>query len=414
MQNKMQQCSRCLYTSLHPLGITFNDEGVCSGCQIHEEKDSLDWDGRLQALKKIIKPYQRGKKQYDCIIPVTGGNDSHFIVHVVKNILKLEPLLVTYNKYFNTPLGIRNLANLRIKFDCDLLTQNINPQIVKKITKHTLRKYGSLYWPCLAGQTVFPVQTAIRYKIPLIIWGAHQGLEQVGMFSHLHEAEMTRRYRKDHDLFGVEAEDLITDFSTLTEGDIWQYRYPDDADLHLEGVRGIYLGNYIRWDPKAQHESMIKQFDYKSSKFHRTFDAYDHVDCYNFMDLHDHIKFLKNGYSKVTDHACREIRHKRLSRQHALKLVKKFENKKLKFVKQFCEWLHIDQVGLNFILNQHRNRLIWDEVEPNIYKKKKLNFSNQGKVNLVEKEHSLKFLQNSSIDMSSDTKYITIGKGYPL
>ena len=414
MQNKIQQCSRCLYTSLHPLGITFNDGGVCSGCQIHEEKDSLDWDGRLQALKKIIKPYQRGKKQYDCIIPVTGGNDSHFIVHVVKNILKLEPLLVTYNKYFNTPLGIRNLANLRIKFDCDLLTQNINPQIVKKITKHTLRKYGSLYWPCLAGQTVFPVQTAIRYKIPLIIWGAHQGLEQVGMFSHLHEAEMTRRYRKDHDLFGVEAEDLITDFSTLTEGDIWQYRYPDDADLHLEGVRGIYLGNYIRWDPKAQHESMIKQFDYKSSKFHRTFDAYDHVDCYNFMDLHDHIKFLKNGYSKVTDHACREIRHKRLSRQHALKLVKKFENKKLKFVKQFCEWLHIDQVGLNFILNQHRNRLIWDEVEPNIYKKKKLNFSNQGKVNLVEKEHSLKFLQNSSIDMSSDTKYITIGKGYPL
>jgi len=414
MQNKMQQCSRCLYTSLHPLGITFNDEGVCSGCQIHEEKDSLNWDERFQALKKIIKPYQREKKQYDCIIPVTGGNDSHFIVHVVKNILKLEPLLVTYNKYFNTPLGIRNLANLRIKFDCDLLTQNINPQVVKKITKHTLRKYGSLYWPCLAGQTVFPVQTAIRYKIPLIIWGAHQGIEQVGMFSHLHEVEMTRRYRKDHDLFGVEAEDLITDFSTLTEGDIWQYRYPDDADIHLEGVRGIYLGNYIRWDPKAQHESMIKKFDYKSSKFHRTFDTYDHVDCYNFMDLHDHIKFLKNGYSKVTDHACREIRHKRLSRQHALKLVKKFENKKLKFVKQFCEWLRIDQVGLHFILNQHRNRLIWHEVEPNIYKKKKLNFSSQGTINLVGKERSLKFLSNSKIDMSSDTKYITIGKGHPL
>jgi len=414
MKNEIQQCSKCLYTSLHPLGITFNNEGVCSGCQIHEEKDSLDWDDRFQALKKIIKPYQKGKKQYDCIVPVTGANDSHYIVHVVKNILKLEPLLVTYNKYFNTPLGIRNLANLRIKFDCDLLTQNINPHLVKKITKHTLRKYGSFYWPCLAGQTVFPVQTAIRYKIPLIIWGAHQGIEQVGMFSHLHEVEMTRRYRKDHDLFGVEAEDLITDFSTLTEGDIWQYRYPDDGDLHLEGVRGIYLGNYIRWDPKAQHEAMIKEFNYKSSKFHRTFDTYDHVDCYNFMDLHDHIKFLKNGYSKVTDHACREIRHKRLSRKNALKLVKKFENKKLQFVNQFCEWINIDKIGLDFILNQHRNRLIWDEVEPNIYKKKKLNLLTKSKLNHIEKEHALEFLQNSSMNMSSDTKYITIGKGYPL
>ena len=42
---------------------------------------------------------------------------------------------------------------------------------------------------------------AINYKIPLIIWGAHQGLEQVGMFSHTHEVEMTRRYGHDHDLF---------------------------------------------------------------------------------------------------------------------------------------------------------------------------------------------------------------------
>ncbi len=51
-----------------------------------------------------------------------------------------------------------------------------------------------MYWLILAGQTV------VRYKVPLIIWGAHQALEQVGMFSHEHEVEMSRRYRKDHDL----------------------------------------------------------------------------------------------------------------------------------------------------------------------------------------------------------------------
>ena len=235
----LQFCKRCLYTTAHPLGLTIDDEGICSGCRIHEEKDNLDWDLRWEKLVKIVEPYKhKNNDYYDCIVPVTGANDSYFIVDIVKNKLNLNPLLVTYNKYFNTELGIRNLANLRIRFDCDILIQNVNPISVKNIIRSTFRTFGSIYWPCLAGQTVFPVQTAVSHEIPLIIWGAHQGLEQVGMFSHTHEVEMTRRYRKDHDIMGFEADDLISIFDVLTEGDVWQYRYPDDAKLNAVGVKG--------------------------------------------------------------------------------------------------------------------------------------------------------------------------------
>ena len=258
MENRIT-CKRCLYPVTHPLGLTLDEDGICSGCRIHEEKDLLDWDERWNKLEALVKPYRsKSGKNYDCIVPVTGANDSYFIVHLVKERLGLNPLLVTYNKYFNTPLGIKNLANLRIRFDCDILIQNVNPRSVKNITKSTLRRFGSIYWPCIAGQTVFPVQTAVRYEVPLIIWGAHQGLEQVGMFSHEHEVEMTRRYRQDHDLQGYEADDLLSVFDTLREEDIWQYRYPEDSQLKKVGVRGIYLGNYVRWDPKLQHEEMIK------------------------------------------------------------------------------------------------------------------------------------------------------------
>ena len=165
----IQICKRCLYSSAHPLGLTFKD-GLCSGCQVHEEKDSLDWEARWNKLEDLIEPYRdiKGAK-YDCIIPVTGSQDSYYIVHLVKEKLGLNPLLVSYNKYFNTPLGIRNLANLRIRFNCDILYQNINPNSVKKIVRTTLRKFGSIYWPILAGHTVFPVQTAVRYNIPLIM-----------------------------------------------------------------------------------------------------------------------------------------------------------------------------------------------------------------------------------------------------
>ena len=131
----LQTCNRCLYTSAHPLGLTFDEEGICSGCRIHEEKDRLDWQSRWRKLEDLVSPYKSiSGKTYDCIVPVTGANDSYFIVHVVKERLQLNPLLVTYNKYFNTPLGIRNLANLRIRFNCDILSQNVNPMSVKKIT----------------------------------------------------------------------------------------------------------------------------------------------------------------------------------------------------------------------------------------------------------------------------------------
>ena len=80
-----------------------DDEGICSGCRIHEEKDSLDWANRWQRLEELVKPYRsRDTSNYDCIVPVSGAGDSFFIVHLVKERLGLKPLLVTYNRYYNT------------------------------------------------------------------------------------------------------------------------------------------------------------------------------------------------------------------------------------------------------------------------------------------------------------------------
>lgn len=410
IMKKIENCKSCLYDTSHPLGLVIDDDGICSGCRIHQEKNILDWKYRWQLLEKLVKKYRcKNKKNYDCIIPVSGGMDSYFIVHLVKIKLGLNPLLVTYNKYWNTPLGIRNLANLRIKFNCDLLTQNVNPHSVKKIVKTSLRSFGSIYWHCIAGQTVFPVQTAVRKKIPLIIWGAHQGMEQVGMFSHEHEVEMTRRYRKDHDLMGFEADDLLSNFDVLSERDIWQYRYPEDQELNSVGVRGIYLNNYVRWDPKSQHELMIAKYGYETTKFNRTFDCYDFVDCYNYMNLHDLLKYYKTGISKVTDHATREIRHGRLSKKEALSLENFHQKFKPGYIDMFCDWLGINPRSLQYILDLHRNKDIWQlDNDRNWVFKKKLNLNKESNI-----KASLKFKVNSSFSRGIDDGYITIGKGYP-
>jgi N-acetyl sugar amidotransferase len=397
----VQTCKRCLYNTNHPLGLVLDAEGICSGCRVHEEKDSLDWAERWQRLEELVKPYRsRDSRNYDCIVPVSGAGDSFFIVHLVKERLGLKPLLVTYNRYYNTPLGIRNMAQLRRRFDCDILIQSVNPRSVKKIIRTTLRELGSYHWPVLAGQSVFPVQTAVSHGVPLIIWGAHQGLEQVGMFSHLHEVEMTRRYRKDHDLMGFEADDHLSVFDLLTEADIWQYRYPDETALEQVGVRGLYLGNFVRWDPLAQHHQMVKQAGYCSAVMPRTFDVYDHVDDWHYMGIHDLIKHKKHGYSRVLDQACREIRHNRLSRVRAITLVKQYQEQAPQYEDLLFEWLGLDLSAKEFLLGIHS-----------------LNSPSENSFEVRDSSNNdpllLDFLPNSSLSRNGTRAHVTIGKGYP-
>ena len=415
----MKFCKCCLYPENHPLNIIFDENGICSGCRVHEEKDILDWTSRGYKLQEILNQYKnQSSNNYDCIIPVSGARDSYFIVHIIKNVYGMNPLLVTYNKQYNTDTGVRNLANLRRHFDCDIMTLTVNPETVKKITRATIRKMGSIYWHCIAGQTVYPVQVAVKFKIPLIIWGAHQGVDQVGMFSHENEVEMTRKYRKEHDLMGFEAEDLISEFDNINEQDIVQYKYPDDKEIERIGVRGIYLNNYIRWDSKTQHEEMIKLYDYETSIQNRTFDTYNDVDCFNYSDVHDYIKYIKHGYGKVTDHVSREIRLRRMTRGEGIDMAMKYINNKPVNLNLFLKWIGITENSFHFLIDQHRNRKIWQRNEnwnwelksdffiEHIIDEKSINT----KLELIER--NTEFILTKA-KKSSDKKnsYILIGKG---
>ena len=358
----MKYCNRCLYPANHPYGMVFDAEGVCMGCRVHEEKDSLDWDGRFQALKKIVHQngMSMGRKGFDCIIPVTGGGDSYFIVHTVKNVLGMIPLLVNYNSHYNTKVGIRNLANLATVFDCDLVTSTLSPDLLQKITRHTLQKFGSIYWQALAGYLTFPVQVAVRFRIPLVIWGVQPWSEQTGMFSHLDESEMTERIRKEHGLMGMSAEDLIDITAGISRSDVQPFVYPYDNELEAIGVRGIYLSNYIRWDSKRQHEQMIDVYGYESATQQRTFNTYEDVHCFHSAGVHDYIKYLKYGYSKVTDHASREIRLKRMTREEGIAEVLKYTERKPVDLPLFLEWAGVTEQAFFNAVSNRRDPRIWE------------------------------------------------------
>lgn len=413
----MQYCTRCLYPSNHPYGLIFDEFGVCSGCRVHEEKDSLDWDERFKILKQIIYENKKNKnsKSFDCIVPVYGGGDSYFIVHVVKNILELNPLLVHYNSEFNTKVGIRNLANLATVFDCDMVSSTLSPSLLKRITIASLNKYGNMYWQVLAGKLTFPVQVAVKYKIPLIIWGVHPWSDQNGMYQHINEVEMTERCRKEHGLSGISAEDLVGE-ENLTRTDMQSFVYPYDNEIEAVGVRGLYLSNYLRWDSKKQHEKMIDLYGYETSLQQRTFNTYEDVHCFHSAGIHDYMKYLKLGYGKITDHASREIRLKRMTREEGIKYVNNLKQIEPEDINIFLNWLEMPKNEFYNYFFEKRDNRIWQKNNKGQWKLKYdiNNFKSHfiDRVRLPKIEECKFLLTDKAEPYQKDDNYLLMGRNY--
>ena len=351
----MKTCKRCLYPENHALGIIFDSDGVCSGCRIHDEKDIIDWAVKEEELNTLLHHYKsKRNKYYDCLIPVCGNSDSFFVVDQIKNKFGLNPLLVTYNSHFSTKIGVRNLARLVTKLDCDHIMLTVSPDIVKKVTIIAMHKIGDIYWHYLAGSQTFPVQVATKFQIPLIVWGVNGWLDQVGMFSHNDNVEMTKKVRKEHGLRGLDAFELLSDSNELGSKDIQPFTYPSDQQLEKSRVRGIYLGNYLRWDAKKQSEDMISKYGYETLLQERTFNSYESIFCWNNAGLHDYIKYKKFGYGKVVDHAARDIRLGHLSQDEAAALINKYDHIiPVKSLELFLEWIGLTDNEFWHILSPH-------------------------------------------------------------
>lgn len=119
-----RSCTRCLFDDSTP-GVSFDASGLCNYCVLHDEMDRQYPTGsegarRLQEMVDTIKHSGRGKK-YDCIIGVSGGCDSSYLVHKMVE-LGLRPLAVHFDNTWNSPIATANIYSVLDKLDVDLET----------------------------------------------------------------------------------------------------------------------------------------------------------------------------------------------------------------------------------------------------------------------------------------------------
>ncbi len=366
------ECRKCLYNKKHPFGLSLTNN-ICSGCVTHEEKYTLNWSERKNNLEDIFKKYRSKGSKYDCVVPVIGDAEDFYTLSIVLEF-GLSPLVVCVNDYFKNDIGWHNFHQLITCFDVDSITFNPEINVYKDLVRTSLRKNDHILLPFLQLHTSYPVHIAYERKIPLVIWGQNQAIEQVGKFSHLDSCEMSRWNRKQHDLFETEIKDLIGNGAQVSERALNYYEYPSPQKLSQRGTRGLYLSNYMPWDPLKQNDS-VKEYGFLPESSAYTFDIYERSGSSVYYQIHDLLKYKRVGYRKITDHLSREIRHKRINRSNALQLQKKFAKRKVN-IEPFLKWLGATKSGIEWLM-KHKFNDVHDLISFDKQNYKKINITKE-------------------------------------
>lgn len=326
MTMTMTYCKRCVMPSTKP-DLHIDAEGICNACRSYEKRPKVDWSVRQKELDVILNQYRSKDGSYwDCIIPVSGGKDSTFqVIKMLEN--KMTPLCVVASTCNLSEIGRKNIENIK-SLGVDLIEFSPNPLVRKKLNRIGLKQVGDISWPEHVGIFTIPVQVAVNYKIPLIIWGENSQNEYGGPAAASDSKVLNRRWLEEFGgLLGLRVTDIIDMDENITERDLIPYRYPTDQALSEVGVTGLFLGHYLKWD--GYSNALLAQangFTAHPTAVEGSTVSYENLDNL-FHGVHDYFKFLKFGFGRATDQACLHVRRDRMTRDEALAIVKERDGK---------------------------------------------------------------------------------------
>ncbi len=339
----MKYCIQCLQPDTRP-NIKFSSDGVCPACTYASSLKGVDWDVRKKELKDICAFGNAHQSWgYDCVIGVSGGKDSTRQALFVKNVLKMNPLLVccSYPPDQVSERGTGNVANL-IEHGFNTVVVAPAPQTWKKNMRHSFLKYGN--WAKSTELALFASvpRVAIAAQVPLIFWGENPALTlgELGVQSLGYDGNQTKWMNT---LAGGDPSWLCVD--GVTPKDVLCFHYPSDEDMAKAQLRIVYLGYF--WDVWSRLDNgtlaALNGLDIRNDHPQDIGDilGVDSLDE-DWVAVNQMIKYRKFGFGKTTEIVSEEIRLGRMTRSQAIELVKKYDGQCAdKFIHEFCAYLEI-------------------------------------------------------------------------
>ena len=355
----MKYCKTCLQVDTRP-GIKFDDLGVCPSCNYFESLKTVDWGERRKELDGIVAfGKANADSGYDCIIGVSGGKDSTRQAFFVKDVLKMNPLLVSlgYPPDQITQRGVDNVSNM-INHGFDCITINPSPVVWKKLMKKGFFEHTN--WAKSTELALFSSvpRLAIAYQIPLIWWGENAAL-QLGDLNVMGKSGSDgNNLRKMNTLGGGDITWLLND--EIKKNDILQYNYPSEVEMENANLRITFLGHF--WEDWSLIDngnfSALRGLDIRNESPKDIGDPFGITSLdEDWVGLNQMIKYLKFGFGRISDYVNEDIRLGRLTRAEAIILNEKYDGScSPKYIKSFCEYIGITE------------KQFWDKVDESVNK----------------------------------------------
>lgn len=362
----VRYCSNCVYPSSSAAPLSFDEQGLCSGCRIANRREQVDWTRREQKFRRLLEEYRsQDGSNYDCLIPVSGGKDSYYQVHLVKNVFGMNPLLVTYHGNNYTPAGMRNLVRMREVFGVDHVFFTPSIRVLQAMNRIGMRLMGDMNWHAHAGIFTYPIRVAVHERVPLMIWGEHGFMDLGGMHSYNDFVEFTYRFRHEHALRGYEWTDFVEAAARqgeqLGRQDLIPWMYPSDAEIEQVGVRGVYVSNYFHWDANDHGRMVVERYGFEPADepFERTYRTLSNLDDMHENGLHDYMKFVKFGYGRASDHACKDIRAGLMTRAQAVEIVQRMDPARPRDLARWLDYVGWTEAKFDAEADRFRDPRVW-------------------------------------------------------
>lgn len=318
---EIKTCEKCGFIMGTRPGSEKYEGKVCKPCLNNEKKKTINFAERQEWLTQYIKD-NKGESEWDCLVAVSGGKDSTMIVRrLIENHGVKNPLLVNVTDEFtHTKAGKHNLDNLVKHYNLDLITFRCKP---KDFVENTLRDFEETLHPLKWIEEQLynrPIQIAKQFGIKLVFFGENSAFE----------------------------------YGTADELEIFHPNSTDETKI-------IFLGAIYPYSTIDSYE-VAKKIGFKSlndfDEWHRQgwIEDYTQLDSIGYI-VHLWTKFIKFGFARASDMACRFVREGVLTKEQALQYIKDCDyicDPKARH--DFCKTLGITEEHFNEVIDKFANK----------------------------------------------------------
>jgi len=358
----VKYCKRCVISNQRPNSaveyehtkeskkntIHFDSEGICDACRQTERKNnSIDWSDREKELLALCDKYRSKDGSYDCLVPGSGGKDSFYASHVLKEKYGMHPLTVTWAPHVYTQWGWKNF-NSWIHAGHDNYLMTPNGRVHRLLTRLAVEKLLHPFQPFIFGQKSIAPKMAAMFNIPLVFYGENEA-EYGNPIDDNTSSQRDWSYFASEDksniyLGGVSVAELKDDFG-LCDQDLIPYLPANPAEMDEKKIEVHYLGYYLKWHPQSCYYYSVEHggFEAAPERTVGTYSKYNSIDD-RIDDFHYHTTGVKFGIGRATYDAAQEIRSGDILREEGVALIRKYDHEfPTRFSEEIYKYLSIPQ-----------------------------------------------------------------------